>query len=438
MSSNKKELQQLLEDMGRSGPESLHSEHKDWLVCNECGQVQYVVALEADHALMCFNCGAELSQSQSRWFETVIALAFAALALFIISMFFPILTLEIGTQSQSVTIVDGFWALFQRNNFILAALILATLVLFPLFEICALLYLVLPYYFNRRLRGQATVLRWFNQAQSWSMLEIFLLSMVVGSIKMADMAHLELEVGSYALFLLVAILILANLKLSRMKFWAWINTNNYFTTEVGEEVLDCTSCNALVGRSIVESGGLCPRCGSEVHERIPHSLEKTTALTLAAAILYIPANILPIMTYTSLGEVSTDTIFSGVVSLIANDLWGIAIIVFVASIVVPILKLVILTYLIVAVKWRIRVGARHRAWLYRLTEFIGRWSMVDVFVVTIFVALVQFGFIYTVEAEGAIIAFGAVVVITMVAAETFDPRLIWDAREQQHGKTINR
>lgn len=415
----------------------IHSQHKDWLVCNDCGQVQSVVAISPEHEMRCFNCDALLHEGHGVWIEVVMALAFAALFLFIISLFFPILTLEIGSQSQTVTIMDGFWALIQRNNFVLAALIITTLFLFPLFEIASLLYLIVPYYFNRRLPGQGTILRWFSQAQNWSMLEVFLLGLVVASIKMADLAILHLEVGSYALFVLVGILILANLRLDRLKFWTWINANNYFTGVVGERVLDCTACNAMVGKSIVEQNGHCPRCGSDVHERIPKSLQKTAAFTLAAVILYIPANVLPIMTYSTLGEVETDTIFSGVVELMAAGLYGIAFIVFTASVAVPILKLVVLTYLILAVYFKVRIGVKHRAFLFRLTEFIGRWSMVDVFVVTIFVAIVQFGFVYTVEAEGAIIAFGAVVVLTMIAAETFDPRLLWDARDRKHGKTTH-
>ncbi len=410
----------------------VHAEHKDWLVCNRCGHLQSVVAVSPEHPFRCFNCGELIQEGQARWLEITIALSFTALFLFLIALFYPILTLEIGAQSQTVTILDGFWALMQRNNFILAALIITTLFLFPLFEISALLYLLVPYVFNRRLPGQAAVLRLFNQAQAYSMLEVFLLGLVVASIKMADMAILHLELGSYALFMLVGILIMANLKLDRMKFWAWINPNNYFTSVVGESVLDCTACNAMVGKSIVDTQEHCPRCGCEVHERIPNSLQKTTALTIAAAILYIPANVLPIMTYSTLGEVESDTIFSGVVALIAAGLYGIASIVFIASIAVPMLKLVILVYLIVAVHYRVRIGVRHRMFLYKVTEVIGRWSMVDVFVVTIFVAIVQFGFVYTVESEGAIIAFGAVVVLTMVAAETFDPRLLWDAREKKH------
>jgi len=408
------------------------AEHRDWLVCHDCGQVQSIVALSPEHELCCFNCGETLHAGHGRWLEISIALSVTALFLFLVSLFFPILTLEIGSQSQTITVLDGFWALMQRGNFVLAALIITTLFLIPLFEISAFLYLLIPYHYNRRLRGQAVILRWLNQAQSWSMLEVFLLSMVVASIKMADMAVLQYEIASYSLFLLVAMLILAHIKLNRMTFWAWINTNNYFTNVVGERVLDCTACDALVGMSIVEDDGHCPRCGSEVYERIPNSLQKSAAFTLAAAILYIPANVLPIMTYATLGVVETDTIFSGVVDLIAAGLWGVALIIFIASVAVPMLKLVILTYLIIAVALKVKIGVRHRAFLYRVTEVVGRWSMVDVFVVTIFVAIVQFGFVYTVESEGAIIAFGAVIVLTMIAAETFDPRLLWDARERKN------
>ena len=273
------------------------------------------------------------------------------------------------------------------------------------------------------------MLRWFNQAQNWSMLEVFLLSMVVASIKMTDMAVLHLEMGSYALFVLVALLILANLKMKRMKLWAWINPNNYFTHHDDEEVHDCLACGAMVGATFAEAGKHCPRCGSSVHKRIPLSMQKTLAFTLAAVILYIPANVLPIMTYATLGDVETDTIMSGVMGLLKAELYGIAAIVFTASVAVPLLKIIALFYLMAAVQFKLATGTQHCAVLFRITEFIGRWSMVDVFVVTIFVAIVQFGFVYTVEAEGAIIAFGAVVVLTMIAAETFDPRLLWDVCE---------
>lgn len=384
--------------------------------------------------MVCCVCGGLLHSGHGRWLQLASSLTVTSAFLFCISQFVPFLTLEIGSQTQTITILDGFWALFDRGNWVLAALVVTTIFLLPLFEIVAFLFVLIPYNFNRKIRGQNTVLRWLVLAQSWSMLEVFLLSVVVASVKMADMAILRLEIGAYALFLLVGVLILAYVKMDRKKLWAWMNPNNYFTRYNKEHVYDCHICHAMVGESIIEETHQCPRCQSEIHKRIPGSLQKTTAFLIASAVLYIPANMLPIMTYTSLGITETDTIISGVIALVGAGLYWIALVVFVASVAVPVLKLLILSYLVLSVYVGWTSGIRHRVSLYRFTEVVGRWSMVDVFVVTIFTAIVQFGFVYTVEPEGAIIAFGAVVVLTMIAAETFDPRLLWDALENQNDK----
>lgn len=412
----------------------LFAEQKDWLLCHDCGELQTVVAVSPEHEMLCCTCGSQLHVGHGPWIDTACALTLTSLVLFFVSQFFPFLTLEIGSQSQTVTIVDGFWALMERGNWILASLVITTTFLFPLFEIFAFLYLLIPYRLNRHLPGQHLVLRWLVQLQSWSMLEVFLLSVVVASVKMADMAVLHLEVGAYTLFLLVGVLILAYIKMDRRKIWSWMNPNNYFTRYPQEFVYDCDTCHSMVGESLIEETNKCPRCYNDIHKRIPNSLQKTTAFVVAAITLYIPANVLPIMTYSTLGDVETDTIMSGVIALVGAGLYWIALVVFVASVAVPILKLVILVYLIISVYAGWKTGIKHRAMLYRVTEVVGRWSMVDVFVVTIFVAIVQFGFVYTVEPEGAIIAFGAVVVLTMIAAETFDPRLLWDALEKENDK----
>ena len=408
----------------------LRQERKDWLICHECGEFQTIVAMSPAHELVCYNCDKLLHSGHGKWLEAASAWAVSALVLFVACNYFPFLTLEVSGQVQTMTILDAVGALVVRDQWLLAGLVFTTIFLFPLFEIFAYLYLLIPYSMNKRLPGQSIVLRWMIQAQNWSMLEIFMLSVVVTSVKLTDMAELRLETGAFTFFLLVAMLLLAYVQLDRRKLWAWMNPNNYFSLLENEFAYDCNICQALVGESIIEQTHECPRCQSEIHKRIPGSLQKTAALLIAATILYIPANVLPIMTYTSLGVTESDTILSGVVELIAAGLWWIATVVFVASVVVPIAKLVIMYYLLWAVYAKIEMGTKHRAALFRLTELVGRWSMVDVFVVTLLVALVQFGFIYTVEPEGAIIAFGTVVVLTMVAAETFDPRLLWDAKDE--------
>jgi len=170
----------------------------------------------------------------------------------------------------------------------------------------------------------------------------------------------------------------------------------------------------------------CPCCQSEIHSRIPNSLNKTWALLIAAIILYIPANTLPIMTVTLWGDGQPDTIMSGVVHLMDGGMWPLALLIFVASILIPILKLIILTGLMLSIHLKINWKPRDRTVLYRITEFVGRWSMVDVFVIGILVMLVQFGNTATVTPDIGALSFAAVVILTMFAAHTFDPRLIWD------------
>ena len=187
---------------------------------------------------------------------------------------------------------------------------------------------------------------------------------------------------------------------------------------------DCHLTSRLPARGA--HSARCPRCGAALHLRKPRSLERTWAYLVAAVLCYLPANLMPIMKVTSLGRAQADTIMSGVVYLLLHGMWPLAVVVFTASVFVPLLKLVILVGLLISVHRASRWRPVERTRLYRITEAIGRWSMVDIFVVTILVALVRLGNLATVEAQTGAVFFGAVVVLTMLAAESFDPRLIWD------------
>ena len=182
----------------------------------------------------------------------------------------------------------------------------------------------------------------------------------------------------------------------------------------------------------------CPRCGATVHRRKPDSLARTTAFLVAAVICYFPANLYPIMQSTSLGRAQEDTIVTGVVYLYQNGMWPLGTIVLIASVVVPIAKIVSLGGLVVSVQRRSRWRPRDRAATFRIIELVGRWSMVDVYVVTILVALVHLGTLANVEVRFGAVFFAAVVVLTILAAESFDPRLIWDAFEEEDGRPNRR
>ena len=189
----------------------------------------------------------------------------------------------------------------------------------------------------------------------------------------------------------------------------------------------CTLCK-LVSKSPSQSlAARCPRCGARIHAREPHAVARTWALLITAAMLYIPANVLPVMGTNSLFGFQKDTILSGVVYLWTSGSRPLSLLVFIASITVPLLKLTSLAFLLASVQFRSAWRPDQRARLYRIVEFIGRWSMLDIYVGAILVALVHFQGLATIVAGPGATAFGAVVVLTMFAAMSFDPRLIWDS-----------
>ncbi len=193
-------------------------------------------------------------------------------------------------------------------------------------------------------------------------------------------------------------------------------------------LVSCHVCHALARRPASQYERIeCPRCGAHIHSRIPGSIRDTWCYLIAAIVLYIPANIYPIMSVVWLGKGEPATILEGVVQLIEEGMWPLALIVFVASIFIPLLKMVVLAFLLISVQRQSTWRLVDRTRLYRLTEFVGRWSMVDIFVIGILTALVQFGSLASIEPGIGSLSFAAVVVLTMFAAHRFDPRLIWDA-----------
>jgi len=195
----------------------------------------------------------------------------------------------------------------------------------------------------------------------------------------------------------------------------------------------CHVCHQLVKMPKETQNGvaLCPRCGEEVHTRIPESIQYTWALVIASIIFYIPANLLPMMHVQTFAGTQSDTIMSGVLYFLETGSYLIAAVIFIASIVVPITKLMILIYLLISVRNNKPVRQKKRQQLYALTELIGKWSMVDVYVVAIMISLVHFGGMTQIAAGEGANYFLLVVVVTMVAAMQFDARLIWDIKTKE-------
>jgi paraquat-inducible protein A len=200
-------------------------------------------------------------------------------------------------------------------------------------------------------------------------------------------------------------------------------------------IVSCHHCATLWKG--VKAHDHCGCCGARLHLRKPDSLNRTWAFVIAACIMYFPANLLPVMITTSFpGEEQQDTIMSGIIYFWTSGSWVLAIIVFIASFLVPLFKLAVMILLLIMVQRRSSWRLQQRAQLYRIVEVVGRWSMLDVFVVSLLTGLVQIKGFATIYAGEGITAFAAVVVFTMLASISFDPRLMWDAAEEERGKPV--
>jgi paraquat-inducible protein A len=198
-------------------------------------------------------------------------------------------------------------------------------------------------------------------------------------------------------------------------------------TARGAGLVGCRTC----GKVSDADAPACPRCGTALHTRMPHSLQRVLAWLLVGLMCYIPANLLPMLITRTLGRAQHSTIVGGVIDLLHHGAWDIALVVFAASVVIPIGKFVVLSYLVYSIRFRVSLDVHARIRLYDIVEFIGRWSMIDVFVVAILTALVQLGFLASINPGPAAAFFALSVAFTMLSAQSLDPRLIWDSAERE-------
>ncbi len=407
--------------------------------CKECGLLQRNPALPAGGSSACARCGCVLHRQRPDSLNRTLALTIAGLALFVIANSFPFLTFSMQGQVTQTTLFTGVLDLYDQGKWEIAAVVAVTSILAPGLQLALLLVVLIPLQNNWMPPWLPTLFRYVRTLAPWGMMDVFMLGILVSVVKLAEMASIVPGTSLFAFGALIFVLAAAQAALDPDLVWSRVAVQTQVARPLapGEVHIGCDVCALVVPRQAALWDGhrlRCPRCKDVLHHRKPASLQRTWALVTAAVILYVPANVLPIMTVTSLGRIQSDTILSGVVYLLTHGMWPLAAIVFVASVFVPLLKLLILIFLLVSVQTRSAWRPRERTRLYRITETMGRWSMVDVYVVTILVALVRLGNLATVEAEAGAIFFCAVVVITMLAAMSFDPRLIWDALDPGQGR----
>jgi paraquat-inducible protein A len=418
------------------------------IACHECDLLQREVPLSRNGVLRCRRCNAELSRSHPDSLDRALAFTLTAIVLFVVGNAFPIVGLSVNGDLVQTTLLGAVRVLYNDGVWPIAGLVFATTFLMPLLQMASMAYLLLPLRFGRVPYHFEQVFRLLRLARPWGMTEVLILGMLVALVKLAHIASVVPGTALWTFGALMLLLAAASAAFDPHEVWARTRRNQSVApdsggpatavrlgarTAMGCGLLTCHGCEQLVKAAVHREDAVCPRCGAHLHARKPASISRTWAFLIAAMILYIPANLLPVMNTSSLFGSEKDTIMSGVVYLWTSGSWPLAIIVFVASIAVPVLKIIAMTFLVVSAQIHSTWSPRQRGRIYRIVELVGRWSMLDIYVITILVALVQFQGLATIQAGPAAIAFGSVVVLTMLAAMSFDPRLIWDRAERDHG-----
>ncbi len=352
----------------------------------------------------------------------------AGLALFSIVAYAPLLGISLLGRQVETTLPVLPFALEDFGMGELAIVVLAFTFVAPLLKLattaCVLIGLRMP---NVRPASLATLARVRAWLSPWAMIEVFLLGLFVAYTRLISYATVQIGFGLYAMAGLMLIMVAADAWLDEHALWDAIGRRQPAPPDRPGEPIGCDTCGHV---SIGQPGDNCPTCESHLRVRKPESVARTWALVVAAAALYVPANILPVMTIIRLHRDTTTTILGGVEELIAYKMWPLAAIVFIASVAVPVVKLFLLIYMLVATQRRSNIGLKRRAAMYRVVDAIGRWSMIDVFMIAILTALVRMGAVASVIPGTGAICFCGVVILTMLAAATFDPRLMWDVAEE--------
>lgn len=400
--------------------------------CRECDWVVALPPLRAGEKADCPRCGHTLVKRHFRPAQRSMALALSALLALSMALSFPFVSFTVGGIGNRIELSQTATTLIGFHQPVVAIAVILTIIVLPAVYLLGVIWLQLGLLRDDPLPASRTIARSLAQLNPWMMADVFIIGALVSLIKVAGMAQIELGASFWAFCVFALLLLLTTQSIDAD--WMWFSLageprapegTRTGETAAPQGLAGCATCG-LVNRLDPGGRGRCRRCGERLRPRLPHSLQRTWALLAAAAVMYVPANVYPIMTTTSLGQSSPSTIIGGVVELIQMGSWPVAAVIFVASVIVPVGKLVALAWLCLVVNRSSELNAATRTRLYRLTEFIGRWSMIDVFVVAILVALIRAGSLMSITPGPAALAFGAVVVITMLAAMTFDPRLIWD------------
>ena len=412
--------------------------------CPDCGLWSTLEQPGPGFELRCPRCDGVVRGTRHA-FDAPLAAALAGLLFYAVTVTTPFLYAMLYGPWHGSTLTTGPLVLRSEGRWELSGLVFLTTVILPatnllgvIFVLCAIRFKALK--LPREVA--ANIFRWLQTLRPWAMIEVYLLGFVVAYTRMTAIAWVTIEAGTFALAGLVLATLLVDVTLDADSVWEALDPAEDESAVPSSEA-SALSCHICHKPNVAKPGQHCVRCGARLAARKPASLARTWALILAAAILYVPANVFSVMNInsaypqaaTTLMYVHTGsyTILGGVRDLAAAGYWPTALLVLTASIIVPAFKMLSLVVMLCLTQRGSDALLRTRTNLWAANNFIGRWSMIDVCMISIVVALMRFGQLAQATTDIGMVCFAAVVVLTMVATEAFDTRLMWDAAGLQPG-----
>lgn len=414
----------------------------EFVACPGCDLLIAAASVQPGHHLLCTRCGTTVVKSGQNSVDRVLAFSSAGLFLYFPAMLLPLMTLSSIGMSVSGNVLQTAFSFFTGGYPLVAVMVTLTAVMLPFIKLLLAFLASLHIKLGRHPGWLKKGFRLLLHLDEWGMTEVYLLGILVTLIKVHDMASIEYGVGFFSFIGLVVLSIAASSSIDRDLFWRRLgsdpDTTAHKAPTTGEVVepgttarqmglLRCHDCGLLITDDERDGDDtICPRCDGVVHIRKKNTVSRTWALVLTSLIFIIPANVLPIMQVNFLGIPDRSTILDGIIYFFKEGSYGIGLIIFLASILVPVFKIVGLMIILLTIRLKRDRYLKQKAKMFRFIEFIGRWSMLDIFVIALLTVLVDFGLFSSVHTAPGATFFCIVVVCTMMAAIVFDPRTMWD------------
>ena len=401
--------------------------YPDLLLCHGCDAIYRRRALVRGEKARCWRCASLLGHGAAYSLSTWLALVVTTTVVFIFANAFPVAVISLGGLESQATIWQSVLALSEGPGAPVAVTAALITIGIPALQLATLLWILAFAVRGRSCPGFVEAMRILRVSKPWGMVEVCLLAILVALVKLSGFVHVVAGVGVAATIILAPLMAVVTNR-DTGDLWAlYLQPASTPDPRGVPDLMACHLCELVCdGQARAAHVRIeCSRCGSHVRLRKPEAWSRSCALLLAALVLYIPANTLPVMYTRLLGSAASSTILGGVIEFWRSGSWDIALLIFTASVAVPCTKFVALSVLLF--DSRHRIGSRPgKTRLLRFVESIGYWSMLDVLVVALVTALIQFKAVGTAEPRLGIVFFGAVVVLTMLAAMSFDGRLAWD------------